>query len=119
MRVWLIHYDNQIQDLIDKVMPGVKWETWKPKFLDPIQTKVEELALQVLAHLRRLDPEITKVSTRKIKEALGLTDTSSRTFTRAVRCVSDADAGWFLFGRSLQRAPFGVTETTQLSAILL
>src|ERR1043166_9652269 len=33
MRVWLIHYDKQIRDLIDEVMPGVKWETWRPKFL--------------------------------------------------------------------------------------
>lgn len=45
MRVWLIHYDKRLPDLIDKVMPGVRWETWTPKFLDPIQTKVEELAL--------------------------------------------------------------------------
>jgi hypothetical protein len=109
MRVWLIHYDKQLRDLIDKVMPGVRWETWTPKFLDPIQTKVEELTLQVLAHLRHLSPEITKVSTRMLKQALGLTDIpSSRTFTRVVRSVSDAEAGWCLFGRSLQRSPFGL-----------
>jgi hypothetical protein len=110
MRVWLIHYDNQVRDLIDKVMPGVTWETWTPKFVDPIQTKTDELALQILAYLRQLGPEVTKVSTRVIKDALGVTETLTRTFTRAVRGVSDADAGWCLNGRSLQRAPLGLTS---------
>jgi hypothetical protein len=110
MRVWLIHYDNQLRDLIDKVMPGVRWETWAPKFVDPIQTKTEDLVLQVLAYLRQLGPEVTKVSTRVIKEALGVTDTLSRTFTRAVQRVSDIDAGWYLCDRSLQRAPLGLTS---------
>jgi hypothetical protein len=110
MRAWLIHYDKQLRDLIDKVMPGVRWETWTPKFLDPLQSKVEELALQLLAYLRQLGPEITKVSTRVLKMALGVTDSPSRTFTRAVQRASDADAGWFLCGRSLQRAPLGLTS---------
>jgi hypothetical protein len=109
MRVWLIHYDKQLPSLIDKVMPGVRWQTWTPKFLDPIQTKVEELTLQVLAYLRRLGPEITKVSSRMLKQGLELTDVPSRTFTRVVRGVSDAEAGWFLCGRSLQRSPFGLS----------
>jgi hypothetical protein len=108
MRVWLIHYDKKLPALVDKVMPGVRWETWRPKFVDPIQTKVEDVALKVLAYLRHLSPEITKVSTRKVKDALGLI-VPPRTFTRAVQCVSEADAGWFLLGRSLQRAPFEVT----------
>ena len=103
MRVWLIHYDNQLRDLIDKVMPGVRWETWTPKFVDPIQTKTEELLLQILGYLRQLSPEITTVSTRVVKEALGVTDTLSRTFTRAVQRVLDTDAGWYLYSRSLQR----------------
>jgi hypothetical protein len=105
MRVWLIHYDNHLRDLIDKVMPGVRWETWTPKFVDPIQTKTDELLLQVLAYLRHLGPEVTKVSTKVVKEALEIADTLSRTFTRAVQRVSDTDAGWYLCGRSLQRAP--------------
>jgi hypothetical protein len=67
---------------------------------------VDDLALQVLSYLRHLSPEITKISTRMLKEALGLTDAPRRTFTRAVQRVSETDAGWFLFGRSLQRAPF-------------
>ena len=109
MRVWLIHYDKQLPDLIDTVMPGVRWETWTPKFLDPIQTKVEELTLQVLAYLRHLGPEITKVSTRVLKTALGLSDIPDRTFTRVVRQVDDADVGWSLYRRSLQRSTFGLT----------
>jgi hypothetical protein len=110
MRVWLIHYDKQLRDLVDKVMPGVRWETWAPKFIDPIQTKTDELVLQVLAYLRHLGPEITKLSTRVLKKALGVTDTPSRTFTRAIQRVSDADAGWYLSRRSLQRAPLGLTS---------
>ena len=109
MRVWLIHYDNRLRDLIDKVMPGVRWETWAPKFLDPIQTKVEEVALQVLAYLRHLGPDITKLSTRMLKQTLGLSDISDRTFTRAVRQAADADVGWGLNRRSLQRSTFGLT----------
>ena len=105
MRVWLIHYDKQLRDLIDKVMPGVRWEPWAPKFIDPLQTKTEELLFQVLAYLRHLGPEVTKVSTKVVKDALEIADTLSRTFTRAVQRVSDTDAGWYLCGRSLQRAP--------------
>ena len=109
MRVWLIHYDKQLRDLIDKVMPGVKWETWTPKFLDSIQTKAEELAFQVIAYLRRLRPEITRVSTRAVKQTLGLSDIPDRTFTRVVRQVDEADVGWSLINRSLQRSTFGLT----------
>jgi hypothetical protein len=109
MRVWLIHYDRKLPALIDKVMPGVRWETWIPKFLDPIQTKVEALALQVLAYLRHLRPEITKVSTRVLRQTLGLSDIPDRTFTRVVRQVADADVGWSLYRRSLQRSTFGLT----------
>jgi len=108
MRVWLIHYDKQLPDMIDNVMPGVKWQTWTPKFLDPIQTKVEELALRVLAYLRHLGPEVSKLSTRMLKQTLGLSDIPPRTFTRVIRRVADADAGWWLCNRSLQRAPFEV-----------
>src|SRR5262249_3656727 len=111
MRVWLIHYDKQLPDLLDKVMPGVKWESWTPKYMDPIQTKVEELVLQVLGYLRQLDPETMKVSTRVLKRDLGLSDNPPRTFTRAVQQVNDADAGWSLRQRSLQRSPFEQTTT--------
>jgi len=90
-------------------MPGVKWENWTPKFLDSIQTKAEELAFQVVAYLRHLAPEITKISTRAVKQTLGLSDIPDRTFTRVVRQVDEADVGWSLINRSLQRSTFGLT----------
>jgi hypothetical protein len=108
MRVWLFHYDKQLPSLIDKVMPGVKWETWTPKYLDPIQSKVEELTLKLLSYLRHLGPEITSLSTRMLKHALGLSDIPSRTFTRAIQAVTEADAGWSLCKRSLERTPFAL-----------
>jgi hypothetical protein len=113
MRVWLMHYDAKVCDLVSKIMPGVVWEAWSPKFLDPFQSKVEELALQVLSYLRQLGPEISRLSTRALKRAVGVTDTPQRTFSRVVRCVAEADAGWFLRDRSLQRSPFwtGTTVT--------
>src|SRR5207248_2659485 len=79
MRVWLMHYDKQLRDLIDKVMPGVRWENWSPKFVDPIQTKTDELTLRILAYLRQLGWEITTVSTRAVKDVLGLADLPRRT----------------------------------------
>jgi hypothetical protein len=34
VRVWLMHYDGKVCDLVSKIMPGVVWRSWSPA-LDP------------------------------------------------------------------------------------
>ena len=80
MRVWLIHYDKQLRELIDKVMPGGEVGDLDTQVLgpDPDQDggacRSRFLPISV-----SLDPEITKISTRVVRDALGVTDTPSRT----------------------------------------
>ncbi len=90
---------------------------WTPKYLDPTDTHADDLVVTIAAYLRGLDPETTRVSTRAVKDALGLRDAAAeRTFTRAVRKLSErGDLGWSLSQRSLVRTVHGFTavETAQ------
>ena len=72
--------------------------------MDPIQTKVEEIVLKILSHLRSVQEDITGVSSIALKRTLGLTDIPSTTFTRAIRQVAEVDPTWVLDGRSLRRS---------------
>ena len=74
MKAWLIHHDNGIHDIINKVMPGVSWSVWTPKHLTQIDAKTDEVVLKVLGYLRSLPDTETKVSTRVVKDVLGLRD---------------------------------------------
>ena len=101
MNAWLIHKDTGIKDLIEKVMPGVQWQTWEAKHLLP-KGKIQELAKVIADYLAELPGETEKVSTTQIKRDLNLVRVPLMTFTHALEVVSDKP-GWTLEGRSLKR----------------
>jgi hypothetical protein len=109
MELYLIHPDLNIRKGLGHVMPGVKWAIWEPTYKKAEASGViARLALKLHDHLKQIPPDQHKVATRRIKEALDLGTTPSRTFTEAVRLVGNAFTGWELDGRSLVRVtPFG------------
>lgn len=103
MNVWLIHKDQSIRKLIDRVMPGVNWKECHSKYIRKDDGKIDQLAEQVVNHLVQQGPEIVKVSTRAIKEALHLKNIPKTTFTHVIESVCSKNTGWLLEGRSMVR----------------
>jgi len=54
--VWLIHHDENFEDLLRPHMPGVKWREWKPNHLngrvDSKAKKVSKTTAEILGDLR-------------------------------------------------------------------
>ncbi|MFZ2448025.1 MAG: bifunctional DNA primase/polymerase [Syntrophobacteraceae bacterium] len=106
MNVWLIHKDKEIETWIREVMPGVKWETWGAVHL-LAQGEEGNLRLTIMAYLESLPESETRISTSKVKSKLNLEKNQSRTFSRAVKNISEEAGGWKLEGRSLVRVRAG------------
>lgn len=104
MNVYLIHKDLSIRPLLNKVMPGVSWHLWEPKFSGANETQATKAALQILEYLGNLDQTIGKVSNRNLKTALGLTEMPSNTFTRATTLAGELGGEWLKDGHNMVRA---------------
>jgi len=104
MKVWLIHKDEGIRDVIQKVMPGIRWGAWEPEHLLS-KGKIELTTDRILDCLKGLPLTTARVATRTVKKQLDLGDMPKMTFTCAVKAISD---GWTLAGQSLARvgSPF-------------
>jgi hypothetical protein len=103
MNVWLIHKDTEIQELIQKVMPGVNWKPWTPQFMTAIG-KSEVIGSKIQEYLKTLPEGVSRMSTSSIKQVLGLKDVPKQTFTLSLEIFKNGGAdGWTLEGRSLVR----------------
>jgi len=105
MNAWVIHSSHDIQPLIDKVMPKVKWQEWRPKqVLSTGRKKPKQSAMttKILRYLDQLPPDINTVSSTAVKKAMKIPTDQSRTFKRALGIARDR-AGCILSGRSLVR----------------
>jgi len=106
MKGWIIHRDVGVQPVLSSVMPGVRWVEWKAKYLTTGEGKqpgvIASTVTKIVGHLQALPEDVSKVSTRRLKEDAGLKDIPSMTFTHAVTEVS-SHVPWMLTGRSLQR----------------
>jgi hypothetical protein len=71
--VWLIHHDENFEDLLGPRMPAVKWLEWKPNHLngrvDSKAKKTSKAAAEILAGFREQGQE--SVSTVKLKKLVG------------------------------------------------
>lgn len=107
MRLWFIHRNPGIKSILDKVMPGAEWHYPDPQFLKAAaaDSKAAQLLGHLLVHLQGLPETITKVSSRQLKEALELPQTTAikLAFSRAVALLEPGEHGWALQGRSLVR----------------
>ncbi|MCS6319982.1 MAG: hypothetical protein H8K05_19875 [Nitrospira sp.] len=104
MTGYLIHRDDAIQEELEKVMPGVGWESWKARYIEVKPGTINALVGEVSTYLQQLPSSLSRISTRQIKKSLNLTHVPSMTFTHAIqKLVGFEDAGWILTGRSLVR----------------
>lgn len=106
MELYLIHADLGIRKALDRVMPGVQWELWEPTFKKSAASGVTaRLALKLDGYLKGLPATCTKVSTRKLREALKLGDTPGSTFREAAKLMEGIFPDWIPEERSFVRAP--------------
>jgi len=103
MKVWLIHKSN-LEPLIGRVMPGIKWRQWTPKYLPLSETKVSRLAEDIGGLIETFPGDLRSISTNKLKSLLTLQGVPPRSFTRAVKKAVSGQTGWEMRGRSLVRS---------------
>ena len=98
MKVWFHHHQKkqELQQLINRVMPNVKWDVWKPQFqqtlnqTDKITVKLEEV-------LKGINE---KISASKVKKLAGLQGIPIRTFQIARDKFLKESQNWSFEGRS-------------------
>lgn len=102
MHGYLIHRDEAIRGELEKVMPGAVWKVWGEKGVGGSGT-IAATARTISEYLRGLPEDIALMSTRKVKQVLGLGGLPSRTFTHALQ-RSLISSGWMLSKQSVMRA---------------
>lgn len=114
MKLYLMHRNAEVRYELAKVMPGVQWSIWEPRFVPRTsESQEQKLALAILEYLEGLPGHINEVSTTGMKKDLNLTDPKlKRTFSRAVSTVDQSPNGWTLDGRSFRRTASLFSETT-------
>jgi hypothetical protein len=90
-----------LQPYLEPVMPGLKHGVWVPVHGGICDGAATRMALSILDHLRKLPEGIRKVSTRQLREALGIP--GGRAFRRAVEQLSGLCSEWVREGHSLIR----------------
>lgn len=118
MRLWFIHRSPGIRSLLEQVMPGAQWSYPEPQHLKKASadSKAAQLLGQLLGHLRGLPLSVEKVSSRAVKEAMGLVKdkATEHAFSRAVALLDHEAHEWQPAGRSLVRgaAALGFADET-------
>jgi hypothetical protein len=103
---WIMHHDPRLKDALSMVLPGATWMEWETKNLSPLtEPVVSGLAERVSGYLGSLPEDVTRVSSRSVKKALGLTDLPRMTWTRTARHVSEHSGTWELDGQAFARVP--------------
>ncbi|HLI12821.1 MAG TPA: hypothetical protein VKY65_14610 [Alphaproteobacteria bacterium] len=112
MKVWLVHHDPRIKEVLDKVMPGAVWTAWNGEHGSGFERKTYSAAVRIAEFLRGLSEETQQISSKRLKVAAGLADLPAQTFKDARNLLFSGSmdaAGWQLVGRSFVRtalAPF-------------
>jgi hypothetical protein len=107
MRLWLIHLDPGLKDVLEPVMPRAQWSWPEPRHIKKATLGQQGAAMRgrILEALRALPDEVLKVSTRALKDRMGLekTEAVKKAFTRAMQSLDLQGHGWQLEGQSLVR----------------
>lgn len=104
--IWLINRPRPaIREALEKVLPGMRWEPWRDENFENRGTKRRGLEERIRTHLGQIKPSVTKLSVRKLREALDPVEASSNAFSDA---IDDAlpGTGWVRSGRSIERMRF-------------
>ena len=103
MNAWIIDKLNDVHERLSVVLPGAQWLEWQPKYL-VTEGKIAKMAKRIKVYLDNIPENVSKVSTRKIKEGAKLQSEPKMTFTEAVRSLAESvNCGWEMEGRSLVR----------------
>lgn len=129
MTGYLVEISPEIETTLSKVMPGAKWETWKPFFVKESNGLIEEWAGKVQAYLETVPETVQKVSSRSVKKALQADKIAPRTWAVIIKSISDQTCiaskdrmehctfrPWVLQGSSLVRLTgqhFGFIDESQ------
>ncbi|OWT61873.1 hypothetical protein [Candidimonas nitroreducens] len=94
--------------VLEEAMPGARWVTSEPMDKQAGESKTDTAAHAILGYLAGLAENITKVSTRTLKQAIGAagelgTDSFSTAIDRAVQRGVLKGIRWHREGRSLAR----------------
>ncbi|MFC3146700.1 hypothetical protein [Piscinibacterium candidicorallinum] len=119
MRLHFIHRDPAIKTWLDRVMPGAVWSYPEPRYLvkQRADGKTARMLAALLQHLQTIPSGTDEVSSRKVKQALGLPKekATEHAFTRAGDLLCMQTHGWMKLGRGFIRGAaahgFEVAET--------
>jgi hypothetical protein len=116
MKGYIVEVDREIETTLNQVMPGVRWETWKPYFVPESEDLIATWARKVQDHLAGLDESVTRVSSRSLKKTLKADKITPRTWARVIRSIDGKPcqgskesmgdgtvSNWRLEGQSLVR----------------
>jgi len=106
MTGYIVEYDEEIENELSKVMPGVTWKTWTPLYSDPVAhgKTVHDLAKDVAQCLDQLPHETFKVSSRRLRSDLKAERVAKMTWNRAVKQACVINPQWNQRGQSLIRS---------------
>ncbi len=103
MTAHLIHRDDRIKKVLERVMPGAKWEVWSSEHFGASSGIIAKLAIRIEGYLGGLPAETRKVSGRALKKALDVgADEPVRTFQMARNRALEA-VPWVVDGQWLAR----------------
>ena len=101
MNAWIIHRSTELRGLLQRLMPGVRFQEWTPEDVS-LGNKVMRTLVGLVAVLEALPASEMSISTRRLKQLMGLDESAKSTFTRALKALPDG-APWRHTGRSLIR----------------
>lgn len=107
MTAWVMHKHRNIRDPLSRIMPGIRWQRWKPNHFPTFEGSTEDVAEKIAEHLRQLPETVSKISSRRLRSDLGMSKgqpafIADRTWTRARKMISEL-VPWETQGQSLVR----------------
>lgn len=101
MHAWLMHSHERLRPALESVMPGLRWERWRGKYLVPEGPR-GPLTADILRHLGGLPSEVTRLSVQQLKKDIDHNNVAAKTFQRA---LEDAllESTWLKENRSVVR----------------
>ncbi len=116
MTGYLVEISPEIETTLSKVMPGARWETWKPYFVKESNGLIEEWAGKVRAYLETVPESTKRISSQTLRKEMKADTLAPRTWGAVVETVSKRSAGslknstehcrpfsWTIQGKSLVR----------------
>lgn len=115
MTGYIVEIDAEIEETLTHVMPGVKWQTWKPYFVPESEDLVGTWSTIAIQYLNGLDDTVDRIFSRSLKKSLKADRVHPSTWKQTIQTVTKQDHSskestgdgpvsvWRLEGQSLVR----------------